>query len=108
MRVLLSEGASTSARQAITALGLKGHKVEICDPDPHCLGRFSRLIRRFRRCPGLGADPEGYLTFILGQISGRRFDVLLPIHEQGFLFAKVRQQILQYVAVALPSFESYE
>jgi Carbamoyl-phosphate synthase L chain, ATP binding domain len=108
MRILLSEGASTSARQAITALGLKGHEVEICDPDPHCLGRFSRLIRRFHRCPGLGADPEGYLTFILGQISGRRFDVLLPIHEQGFLFAKVRQQILQHVAVALPSFESYE
>jgi predicted ATP-grasp superfamily ATP-dependent carboligase len=108
MRILISEGASTSARQAITALGLKGHDVEICDPDPYCLGRFSRLIRRFHRCPGLGSDPDKYLSFILGQVSSRRFDVLLPIHEQGFLFAKIRPQILPHVAVALPSFESYE
>ena len=30
LRVLLSEGSSTSAREAITALGLKGHIVEVC------------------------------------------------------------------------------
>jgi hypothetical protein len=40
-------------------------------------------------------------------MSGGRFDVLLPIHEQGFLFARVPEQILPHVAVALPSFESY-
>jgi predicted ATP-grasp superfamily ATP-dependent carboligase len=36
------------------------------------------------------------------------FDVLLPIHEQGYLFAKVREQIEARVGIALPSFESYE
>jgi hypothetical protein len=107
-RILLSEGSSTSARQAITALALKGYDVEICDPDPHCLGRFSRLISRFHRCPGLGIDPQRFLSFILDQISTRRFDVLLPIHEQGFLFARVSEQITPHVALALPSFESYE
>jgi predicted ATP-grasp superfamily ATP-dependent carboligase len=38
----------------------------------------------------------------------RHFDVLLPIHEQGYLFAKVREQIVDRVGIALPSFESYE
>ena len=108
MRILLSEGASTSARQAITALGLNGHAVEICDPDPHCLGRFSRFVRRFHRCPALGTDPEGYFSFVAGLLASGRFDVLLPIHEQGFLFAALRRQIPPHVAVALPSFESYE
>jgi hypothetical protein len=108
LRVLLSEGSSTSARQAITALGLAGHWVEICDPNRHCIGRFSRFVRRFHRCPGLGIDPEGYLAFILDLVSRRRFDVLLPIHEQGFLFAKTQQGLAPHVAVALPSFESYE
>jgi predicted ATP-grasp superfamily ATP-dependent carboligase len=108
MRVLLSEGASTSARQAITALGLNGHEIEVCDPNPLCLGRFSRFVSRFHRCPGLGTDPHGYLSFILDQITGGRFDVLLPIHEQGFLFARLQEQILPHVAVALPSFDSYE
>ncbi len=108
MRILLSEGSSTSAREAITALGLAGHHLEICDPDPHCLGRFSRLVRKFHRCPGLGVDPQGYLDFVLDLVAGGRFDVLLPIHEQGFLFARVRERLTSHVAVALPSFESYQ
>lgn len=108
MRILLSEGTSTSARQAITALGLGGHEIEICDPNPHCLGRFSRYVRKYHRCPGIARDAEGYLAFMLNQVATRRFDVLLPIHEQGFLFAKVRDRICRHIALALPSFESYQ
>ena len=107
LRILLSEGSSTSARQAITALGINGHHVEICDPDAHCLGRFSRFVRKFHRCPGLREHPAEYLTFVLDLIARRRFDVLLPIHEQGLLFAKVRERLEPRIAVALPSFESY-
>jgi hypothetical protein len=107
MRILLSEGASTSAREAITALGLAGHHVEVCDPDPHCLGRFSRFVRKFHRCPPLATDPQGYLDFIVGRITGERFDVLLPIHEQGLLLAKAQAEIRRRVAIALPSFGSY-
>jgi hypothetical protein len=106
MKVLLSEGSSTSAREAITALGIAGHSVEICDPDPHCLGRFSRFVRRFHHCPPFGTQPQSYLTFVMGLLSTGRFDILLPIHEQGLVFAKVRDQISS-VSVALPSFENY-
>jgi predicted ATP-grasp superfamily ATP-dependent carboligase len=107
LRVLLSEGSSTSAREAITALGLAGHHLEICDPDPFCLGRFSRFVKRFHRCPPLGRDPEGYLAHVLDLVAGGRFDVLLPIHEQGYLFAKVQQKLLPHVGLAVPDFASY-
>lgn len=107
IRVLLSEGASTSAREAVTALGLAGYEVEVCDPDPHCLSRFSRFVRRFHRCPGLGADPEGYLAFILDRVASGEIDVLLPIHEQGYLFARVQDRLAPSVSLALPTFESY-
>ncbi|HET7156487.1 MAG TPA: hypothetical protein VFI87_14075 [Hyphomicrobiaceae bacterium] len=107
MRILLSEGASTSAREAITALGLRGHHIEVCDPDPHCMGRFSRYVRRFHRCPPLGTDPGGYLAFILERIANASFDVLLPIHEQGLVLAKAHKQVSRHVAIALPSFDSY-
>jgi predicted ATP-grasp superfamily ATP-dependent carboligase len=107
MRVLLSEGNSTSAREAITALGLAGHAIEICDPEPLCLGRFSRFVARVHRCPGIGRDPEGYLAFICDLLDRRRFDVLLPIHEQGLVFAKARERLMARIKLAIPSFDSY-
>jgi predicted ATP-grasp superfamily ATP-dependent carboligase len=107
LRVLLSEGNSTSAREAITVLGLKGHIVEVCDPSPVCLGRFSRFVGKFHRCPGLRDDPAGYLAFVEKLLAERQFDVLLPIHEQGFLFARVRERIEARVGLALPDFESF-
>src|ERR1700689_4561510 len=91
LRVLVSEGNSTSAREAITILGLSGHLVEVCDPSPYCLARFSRFVRKFHHCPGLRDDPAGFLRFIEQLLAVQHFDVLLPTHEQGFLFARARQ-----------------
>jgi predicted ATP-grasp superfamily ATP-dependent carboligase len=107
LRILVTEGSSTSAREAVTVLGLAGHHVEICDPSRYCLARFSRFVRKFHLCPGLRDDPGGFLRFVERLLSKRRFDVLLPTHEQGFLFARVPQRLQTRVALALPSFESY-
>jgi predicted ATP-grasp superfamily ATP-dependent carboligase len=106
LRILLTEGASTSARQTVTALALRGHHIEVCDPDAHCLCRFSSFVRRFHRCPGIGADPLGYLDFTVELLETGRYDVLLPIHEQGLVFAKARKR-LPPVGLALPSYEAY-
>src|SRR6201996_503283 len=107
LRVLVSEGSSTSGREAVTVLGLSGHHVEICDPSPWCLGRYSRFVKRFHRCPPLRDDPAGYLAFIEKLLASKPFDVLLPTHEQGFLFARVQERFAGKVALASPSFESY-
>ncbi len=107
LRVLVSEGNSTSAREAITILGLSGHLVEVCDPSAYCLARFSRFVRKFHRCPGLRSDPAGFLSFVEKLLAAQPFDVLLPIHEQGFLFARVQQRLVGRVGLALPGFESY-
>jgi predicted ATP-grasp superfamily ATP-dependent carboligase len=107
LHVLIPEGSSTSAREAITILGLAGHHVEVCDPSPWCLARYSRFVRKFHRCPGLRRDPAGFLAFVENLIVSRRLDVLLPTHEQGLLFAKVQDRLKGRIAVALPSFESY-
>lgn len=107
LRVLVTEGSSTSAREAITILGLSGHHVEICDPSLYCLARFSRFVRRFHRCPGLRTDPAGFLAFVEHLLSTNDFDVLLPTHEQGFLLARVQARFEGRVGVALPGFDSY-
>jgi predicted ATP-grasp superfamily ATP-dependent carboligase len=107
LRVLVSEGNSTSVREVITILGLSGHLIEVCDPSPYCLVRFSRFVDKFHRCPGLRDDPAGFLAFVEKLLAARHFDVLLPTHEQGFLFARARQRLEDRVGLALPSFPNY-
>ena len=107
LRVLVSEGSSTSAREAITILGLAGHTIEVCDPSRWCLSGFSRLIGKFHRCPGLRDDPAGYLAFIEQRLTEGKFDVLLPTHEQGFLFARAKQRLEGRAGLALPGFANY-
>lgn len=108
MRVLLTEGSSTSAREAITALALAGHEVAYCDPAPVCLGRFSRLVSHRYRCPPLGTDPEGFRRFLMAVLERDRFDVLLPIHEQGYLVARIADALRLRVSVAVPAFAAYD
>ena len=64
-KILLSEGSSLSSREAITALGLGGHRVELVSSNPICLGRFSRFVTRVHQAPASGADPDGYLATVI-------------------------------------------
>jgi glutathione synthase/RimK-type ligase-like ATP-grasp enzyme len=107
-RILLSEGSSLSSREAITALGLAGHRVELHSSDPLCLGRFSRFARRVHRAPASGADPDGYLARVIETVKTSRIDALLPVHEQAYLFAAARRQLPSGLGIALADFEAFE
>ncbi len=107
IRILLTEGSSLSARQTITALGQCGYMLDICDPNPLCTSRFSRFVRHYSRCPVAGTDPLGYLAFVLHHLSLDHYDVLLPVHEQAFLFAKVRDRLPDGVHTALAPFDAF-
>jgi predicted ATP-grasp superfamily ATP-dependent carboligase len=107
-RILLSEGSSLSSREAITALGLAGHRVELLSTDPMCLGRFSRFVGRVHRAPASGADPDGYLARVIETVKTSQIDALLPVHEQAYLFAAARRQLPSRLGIALADFEAFE
>jgi predicted ATP-grasp superfamily ATP-dependent carboligase len=107
-KILLSEGSSLSAREAITALGLAGHRVELISADALCLGRFSRFVSRTHRAPASGVDPDGYLAAVLDIVKTRAIDVVLPVHEQAYLFAAARRQLPAGFGIALADFEAFE
>src|SRR6266436_4054228 len=107
-KILLSEGSSLSAREAITVLGLAGHHVELVSSDPLCLGRFSRFVERVHRVVASGADPDGYLAAVLDIVRTRAIDVLLPAHEQAYLFAAARRKLPGGLGIALADFEAFE
>lgn len=107
-KILLSEGSSLSSREAITALGLAGHRVELLSSDPWCLGRFSRFVRRVHRAPASGVDPDGYLAAVLEAVRTSGIDALLPVHEQAYLFAAARKRLPAGLGIALADFEAFE
>jgi predicted ATP-grasp superfamily ATP-dependent carboligase len=107
-RILLSEGSSLSSREAITALGLAGHRVELLSSDPMCLGRFSRFVTRVHRTPASGADPDGYLVAAIEAVRIGKIDALLPVHEQAYLFAAARKRLPATLGIALADFEAFE
>lgn len=100
MRVLLSEGHSLTAREFITALGPR-HHLEVMDRDSLCLARWSRWTRRIHRCPPSGTDPIGYLDAVGRVLAEGRFDVLLPTHEQAWLFSVARERLPRNIGLAV-------
>jgi glutathione synthase/RimK-type ligase-like ATP-grasp enzyme len=107
-KILLSEGSSLSAREAITALGLAGHRVELMSHDSLCLGRFSRFVDRVHVAPASGADPDGYLAAVLDVVKRRAIDALLPVHEQAYLFAAARNRLPSGLGIAVADFAAFE
>jgi hypothetical protein len=84
-----------------------GHRIGVCDPDPLCLGRFSRFVTHYYRCPAVGKEPWAYLDFVVALLSQGGWDVLFPTHEQAFLFSRERARIPPGVALAVSPFESF-
>ena len=75
MRVLLSDGSGLTARQTAGLLADAGHTVEVLSPDPVCLARFTRRVRRVWRVPPYGADPLRWLDAALGVYRAAGMDV---------------------------------
>ena len=108
IRVLIPEGSSLSAREAIAALGPLGYSLAVCDPNPLCICRFSRFTRKFYRSPKMSSDPNAYLAFILELLQREHFDVLLPVHENAFLFSRDCAQISRLTHCAVTDFSAFE
>ncbi len=106
-RILFSEGSSLTAREFLSVLGPAGHHIEIVDPNPACICRFSRWTRRVHPCPPAARDPIGYLEAVNGVLGSGCFDVLLPTHEQAWLFAAGRGRLDPRAAIAVPSSDAF-
>ncbi|MDR3576995.1 MAG: hypothetical protein P4L50_24280 [Anaerolineaceae bacterium] len=107
IRILLCEGSSTNVREMISALAPFGYTIDICDPNPLCMGRFSRAIHKVYRCPTSGSDPLGYLVFVLSLLKRQNYDVLFPANEQAYLFAWAKEALTPLVGLAVADFSAF-
>ncbi len=107
LRVLFTEGASLSARQTLYPLGSR-YEIDVMDPDPLCQCRFSSFVGRFHRSPSFAKQPAEFLRFLVRLVHDRQYDVVLPTHEQTYLFSRFRDAIQTRMAVAVPEFAALE
>ncbi len=108
VRVLLTEGSSLTSREVVTCLGPTGCHLEVLDPDPLCLARFSRWVDKVHRCANAGADPLRYLHTLETVVAQRKIDVVLPTHEQAWLLASARPLLATGVRVAVADAHAFE
>ncbi|HXO09099.1 MAG TPA: hypothetical protein VN880_13755 [Solirubrobacteraceae bacterium] len=107
VRVLLSEGSSLTAREVVSCLGPAGYHIEVLDPDPLCLARWSRWVRKVHRSPRPGGEPLDWLELVKHLVVERRIDVVLPTHEQAWLFAAAAAR-LSGVPVAVADIAAFD
>jgi hypothetical protein len=93
MRVLLTDGSGLTARQVAGRLAGAGHTVDALAPDPLCLCRFTRHVRRIRPVPPFGADPMAWLDAALAAYDDGHFDLLFPTQEQAAVLAAVPDRL---------------
>ena len=82
--------------------------IDVLDPDPLCICRFSRYVRRVHRSPSLSASPIEYVQFLLAHIATHTYDLVLPVHEHAFALSAFSEEIRRHCALAvapLPAFE---
>lgn len=107
MRVLLSDGSGLTARQVATHLADRGHRVEVLSPDPFCLARFTRRVRRVHRVPSLGEDPLGWLRRAVQLYATSGADVLFPTQEQVAVLSACRETVVGAgVRTVVPAFSA--
>jgi glutathione synthase/RimK-type ligase-like ATP-grasp enzyme len=107
VKILLSDGSGLTSRQVAGQLARAGHRVEVLSPDPICLCRFTRHVRRVHRVPAYGRDPLGWLDAALAVYRSGRFDVLFPTQEQvAVLSHSARRLESAGVRTAVPPFEA--
>jgi len=107
LKILFSEGSSLTAREFLSVLGPAGHRIEVVDPNPACICRFSHWTRRVHRTPAPGLDPIGYIEAVNALLSEGVFDVLLPTHGQAWLFAAGRSLLEPGAPVAVASAQAF-
>ena len=107
IKILFSEGSSLTAREFLSVLGPCDHWIEVVDSNPVCICRFSRWTKRVHRCPPPGTDPLGYLEAVNSLLTDGAFDVLLPTHEQAWLFAVARRALHPHARIAVASADAF-
>ncbi len=107
LKILILNGSTPATVQALTILDPAKYEVHVCDSNNFCWARFHRHCSQFFQSPRLNRDINAYLEFLLHLLKQEKYDVILPIHEEGLFLAKYQHELQQYTHILLGSAEVF-
>lgn len=106
MKVLITNANSRMALCMTRRLAREGNRIIVGDYMAKPLASFSRYAWKNARYPSPYSAPEKFLETIADIIRAEHIDVILPIHEETFLFAKNKSLLQTNVKCCLPDYEA--
>lgn len=109
LRILVTDADQLPALSAVRSLGRAGHYVVAAYPhgSPRATAAFSRYVRECLTHPPPYRHHQEFCGWLIKELAGGAYDVLLPISEAAiFAAAALRQELSRYAQLLIPSDEA--
>lgn len=109
LRILVTDADQLPALSAVRSLGRAGHHVVVAYPhsSPRPATAFSRYARERLTHPPAYHHQQEFRGWLIKELAGGAYDVLLPISEAGILAAAAhRRELSRCVQLLIPSDEA--
>lgn len=106
MNVLVTNGNSRMALCIARALKKLGHRVVVADYMKNAMCFFSNKIDDKFIYPSPFSDPDQFIAEINKEVLSKKIDIIIPVHEETFLFAREKEKLNSSVSLPVPSYES--
>jgi protein-tyrosine-phosphatase/predicted ATP-grasp superfamily ATP-dependent carboligase len=106
LRILVTDADQLPALSAVRSLGRAGHHVVVAYPhnSPGAAAAFSRYARERLTHPHSWHHQQEFRGWLIKELAGGAYDVLLPISEAAIMAAAAhRQELSRYVQLLMPS-----
>jgi len=104
-RVLVTDAGARNVVAAVRSLGKKGITVAAGEDSRIAISFFSKYCRKRLVYPSPKTAPKQWLNWLLGELSERRYDMLMPMDDETvFITSQNRDLIEKYTNVPVPDF----
>ena len=108
-RVLVTDGARSSALALVRSLGRAGWHVTAADVDGHSPGLSSRFVARRLRYTSPGHDAARFVDDLAAETNRNHVDLLIPVTDNAILpLANARERFHPATRLALPENHALE
>jgi len=106
-RIFITDGHWRKTLAAVRSLGKRGLDVTVGESSRVATSLFSKYCRRRVVYPSVHKHPAAFLTFLHQELTGRSYDLLIPMEEETLLLlAQHRDELAPLTRLPIPSYQT--